>query len=73
MEACWNDCECAASDTGCLYWKGQNVEFEQNVAGTWVQKYFIENASTGILVITLFIVWKRKKGMCITEEYVLNL
>lgn len=52
MEACWNDCECAAyttGTTGCLYWKGKDLEFVQSVAGTSVQKYFLEDASTGLV------------------------
>ncbi|KAK6158331.1 hypothetical protein DH2020_005645 [Rehmannia glutinosa] len=37
-DICWNDCQCAAytlaiGTSGCVYWRGENLEFEQSLDG----------------------------------------
>ncbi|KAL3844440.1 hypothetical protein ACJIZ3_001843 [Penstemon smallii] len=49
---CWNDCECAAfngGEPGCLYWRGENLEFEQSLDGSSPQLYLLVPAPSNIV------------------------
>ncbi|XP_051151160.1 uncharacterized protein LOC127265424 [Andrographis paniculata] len=49
-DICWKDCECAAygeATVGCVYWKGKNLEFEQSLDGSAVNKYVLSSSSSG--------------------------
>ncbi|KAL8478466.1 hypothetical protein ACS0TY_030383 [Phlomoides rotata] len=66
MEACWNDCKCVAyttGTTGCVYWKGQNLEFVQSVASTSERKYFLETTRKGNKKSLLIILTVVNKGV----------
>ncbi|KAK6158494.1 hypothetical protein DH2020_005808 [Rehmannia glutinosa] len=48
-DICWNDCQCVAyiHTDGCLYWRGENLGFEQSLDGSAVRKYVLITAPSG--------------------------
>ncbi|KAL0393731.1 UNVERIFIED_CONTAM: G-type lectin S-receptor-like serine/threonine-protein kinase [Sesamum latifolium] len=50
-EICWDDCECVAYSndygaTGCVYWRGKNLKFEQSLDGSRNKKYVLTASSS---------------------------
>ncbi|KAL0331025.1 UNVERIFIED_CONTAM: G-type lectin S-receptor-like serine/threonine-protein kinase [Sesamum angustifolium] len=50
-EICWDDCECVAysndyGTSGCVYWRGKNMEFEQSLDGSRNKKYVLTASSS---------------------------
>ncbi|PIN01425.1 Serine/threonine protein kinase [Handroanthus impetiginosus] len=50
-EICWNDCECVGyfdsqGTDGCVYRRGKNLEFDQSLDGSAVQKYVLVSTSS---------------------------
>ncbi|KAK4389153.1 G-type lectin S-receptor-like serine/threonine-protein kinase [Sesamum angolense] len=50
-EICWDDCECVAysndyGTSGCVYWRGKNMKFEQSLDGSRNKKYVLTASSS---------------------------
>ncbi|KAH7514818.1 hypothetical protein FEM48_Zijuj11G0130900 [Ziziphus jujuba var. spinosa] len=48
---CWNDCDClgfrANGGTGCLFWRGKDLKFEQDYSGATVRLDLLVKSSSG--------------------------
>nr|GMC53660.1 G-type lectin S-receptor-like serine/threonine-protein kinase At1g67520 [Ipomoea batatas] len=78
-ENCWNDCDCVGyrEDGWCRYWRGTDLQFEQDNTGNTERLYvlidksksqskkwiwiLIPTAISTVLVVLLLLRWKRRK------------